>query len=135
MRKHLLIIDDHDPDLLYARIVAERAGIAQRVTTIEDARDALALLRQPEGSDVDLILLDINMPGLDGFGFLQAFEALFNGDKGKAPVVVMLTSSPDPADRKRAFSFASVRDYVVKPVSVAAIIELAKRLDAADART
>lgn len=133
MRKHLLIIDDHDPDLLYARIVTERAGIAQRVTTIEDARDALAVLRQPEGSDVDLILLDINMPGLDGFGFLRAFETLFEGDQGKAPVVVMLTSSPDPSDRQRAFSFASVRDYVVKPVSVKGMLDLVNRLDATDA--
>ncbi len=134
MRNHLLIIDDHDADLLYARLVVERAGTAHRVSALESAREALAFLQQADGADVALILLDINMPGLDGFGFLQAFEKLFAGQPRPAPVVVMLTSSPDPHDRERAFSFASVRDYVVKPISVEGMRQLAVRLDTPFAR-
>lgn len=130
MLKHLLMIDDSDSDLLYGRFVVERAGIAQRVTTFESAQDALAFMLQPEGSDVDLILLDINMPVMDGFQFLQAFESRRTGGAPQAPVVVMLTSSPDPVDRERAFSFASARDYLVKPITVEDALQLMKRLTA-----
>lgn len=129
VRKHVLIVDDHDSDLLYTRLVIERAGITQRVTTIDNARDALAFLQQPEGVDVGLILLDINMPGMDGFAFLRAFEEQRTDAELKAPVIVMLSSSPDPQDRERAFTFGCVRDYVTKPVSVDAMLQLVQRLE------
>ncbi len=129
MRKHVLIIDDHDSDLLYTRLVVERAGVAQRVSTLDNARDALAFLQGPEGADVGLILLDINMPGMDGFAFLREFEAQRTVSAAKTPVVVMLSSSPDPHDRERAFGFGCVRDYVTKPVSVDALQQLLQRLE------
>jgi CheY-like chemotaxis protein len=134
MLNHLLIVDDSDSDLLYGRVVVERSGIAQKVSTQEGSREALAFLQQPDGHDVDLIFLDINMPGMDGFQFLEAFEALSGQGRVKASVVVMLTSSPDLPDRDRAFSFKSVRDYMVKPVGVEATRQLLQRLSATDDR-
>jgi CheY-like chemotaxis protein len=128
MLKHLVIIDDSDSDLLYGRVIVERAGIAQRVSTQEGAKEALAFLQQPEGSDVDLIFLDINMPGMDGFQALEAFEVLRTQGLVKASVVVMLTSSPDGLDRDRSFSFKCVRDYMVKPVGVEETQDLLRRL-------
>ena len=135
MLSHLLIIDDSESDLLYGRVVVERAGIAQRVSTQESAKEALAFLQQPDGHDVDMIFLDINMPGMDGFQFLEAYEALNTAGLVKALVIVMLTSSPDLPDRERAFSFKSVRDYLVKPVSVEETRRLVQRLTAAGDRT
>jgi CheY-like chemotaxis protein len=126
--RHLLIIDDSDSDLLYGRLVVERAGVAQRVSTQEGAKEALAFLQGPDGRDVDLILTDINMPGMNGFQFLEAFEALDAPGRARAPVVVMLTSSPDPQDRERAFSFKCVRDYLIKPISVDEARRMAQRL-------
>ena len=135
VHKHLLIIDDSEPDLLYGQIVAERAGIVQRVSSQESAREALAFLQQPAGCDVDLIFLDINMPGMDGFGFLKAFEALDTYDQARAPVVVMLTSSPDTRDRERAFGFKSVRDYLIKPISIEQARQMQQRLESAGERS
>ena len=115
MLKRVMLIDDNDADLLYTRIVLERSGAAAEVLAFESARDALAALAALPGPDVDLILLDINMPGMNGFDFLRAYEQLPAARRGHA-VVVMLTSSPDPVDRERAASFGSVKGYVVKPL-------------------
>ena len=127
MLQQILIVDDHDSDLLYGRIMVERSKVASTVATFEDARDALHYLQQPEGRSVELVLLDMNMPGMSGFEFLAAFEALNRSGVSPA-VVVMLTSSPDPHDRERAFAFASVRDYMVKPIDQAQMRGIVERI-------
>lgn len=117
MFQHVVLIDDSDSDLIYGEVVLQRSGCFKKVTTVGMAVDALRLLASDEGADVDLILLDINMPEMDGFGFLAAFEAMVTRPDRRADVV-MLTSSPDPMDRQRAATFASVKGYVVKPIDV-----------------
>lgn len=113
--KEVLLVDDSETDLLYTRIVVEAAGIAEQVLPFDTAIEALDFLQRPEGHDADVILLDINMPEMNGFEFLEAYEKLHRRQQARA-VVVMLTSSPDPADRARAMAFACVKDYVVKPI-------------------
>lgn len=124
MGLRVLLIDDSEADRLYTRIVLERSGAAEQVIGFESAREALAAL--VDGSVlVDLILLDINMPGMNGFEFLDAYEQLpIAGGRsvpaGKPVAVVMLTSSPDPADRDRALGHPCVRGYVTKPIDAQA---------------
>lgn len=113
----VLVIDDSDPDLLYTKIILEAAAIAHGVRTFETAIDALAYLKRPEGHHADVILLDINMPEMSGFEFLDAYEELHASQRATA-VVVMLTSSPHPADRARALAYGCVKGYVVKPIDV-----------------
>jgi CheY-like chemotaxis protein len=115
MAHTVVVIDDSDTDLLYARIMLERTGAVGRLVTFESARDALAWLGSPEAREVSMILLDINMPGMDGFEFLDAYEA----QRADPAMVVMLTSSPDPTDRVRAQRHACVRAYVTKPIDLA----------------
>jgi CheY-like chemotaxis protein len=117
MLKRILLIDDSEPDLLFTRIVLERAHVAQEIISFESAREALRWLRAPGPNGADLILLDINMPGMNGFEFLGAYEQ--EHLEPRAPAVVMLTSSADPGDRRLAESFASVRGYVTKPLNTA----------------
>jgi CheY-like chemotaxis protein len=114
--RQIVIIDDSDPDLLYARVVVEQARIADEVLTFGTAAEALEFLAASP-KPVDLILLDINMPEMSGFEFLDRFEALPAPHRQTA-VVVMLTSSPDPQDRSRAQTYSVVRAYVVKPLDL-----------------
>ena len=92
----------------------------------ESAREALVYLGQPAVPPVNLILLDINMPCMNGFEFLQAYSGL-QAARTRASVV-MLTSSPDPDDRSRALAFPCVRDYLLKPIDGASVETLAHYL-------
>lgn len=117
MPSRVAIIDDSESDLLFTSIMVQRSLDTDEVLTFESARDALAYLQRPEGHQIGVILLDINMPGMGGFEFLEVYETLPAHQRADA-VVVMLTSSPDPQDRARAFSFGSVKGYLVKPIDV-----------------
>ncbi|QHE78025.1 response regulator [Hydrogenophaga sp. PBL-H3] len=115
MSCRVLTIDDNENDLLFTRIALQRCGVDYDIRAFERAQEALSLLATDPAHGIDLILLDINMPVMDGFAFLRAFEALPAAQRGHA-VVVMLSSSSDPADRSRAAAHACVRGFVSKPL-------------------
>jgi len=121
----VLLVDDSEPDRLFSTIVLGRSGRPLEVREFESAADALAeLATAPQPPTI--ILLDINMPGMDGFDFLRAFEQLPE-ERRRGTSVVMLSSSSLDSDRDRALSHASVKDYVVKPLSVQQARSLADR--------
>ena len=121
----LMLVDDSEADLLYTQIVLERCGLPIEALAFEEARQALRALADGSAGHVDVVLLDINMPGMNGFEFLDAYERLSEPQR-RGAVVVMLTSSPTPADRERALRYPSVKGYVVKPLDVESARTLAK---------
>lgn len=130
MHCRVMMIDDNDNDLLFTRLTLQRCGVpceAQAFTHAQAALDHLA--RSPEHR-VDLILLDINMPVMNGFDFLDAFEQL-PADRRAGTRVAMLSSSSDPGDRERAARYASVSDYLTKPLDRATAAALLQRIQAA----
>lgn len=124
----LMMIDDNEVDqMLYKRIVG-RSGLVGELLNFLDAADALTYLRDQANTPPDLILLDINMPGMDGFGFLDAVTAEFG--PAFAPVIVMLTTSLDPADAKRANAYDIVRDFQNKPLTREMLLQFCETLGA-----
>ena len=119
----IYLIDDDDVTNLVHHTQISRFDSQIEVRVFVDAREALADLvdlqaRQPEALP-GLILLDINMPGMNGWEFLEAYEA-----HGLHCPLMMLTSSIDDEDRKRAHSFASVTGFISKPLNASIIREL-----------
>jgi CheY-like chemotaxis protein len=124
---HIVVVDDSEPDLLLAELLLSHSLPQAQVRCFDQAAEALRYLATPAGAQTDLVLLDINMPGMDGFQFLQAYDAAFADGRNHAPVV-MLTSSPDRQEHQRALAHEPVREVMVKPPSVASFKALAERL-------
>ena len=108
----ILLIDD-DPAANYlSKELLERLNAAKVIETAENCLRALELIKQVNCADI--ILLDIKMPGLDGFDFLEKLKTLALSKKIK---VVMLTSSLRPEEKLKAFSYKAVVEYFEKPLT------------------
>jgi CheY-like chemotaxis protein len=126
----VMMVDDNDNDLLFTRLTLQRCGVPCEAIAFTHAQAALDHLRDTPGHGVDLVLLDINMPVMNGFDFLEAFEQLPPASR-QGTVVAMLSSSSDPGDRRRAEGFACVRGYLTKPLDRATAAALLSALRSA----
>ena len=113
----VMLVDDEEIDQMLYRRVIGRSGLVEKVYGFRYAEQALEFLRDPGNEPIDVIFLDINMPCMNGFEFLQRAQVELNQDFAKA-VVVMLTTSLDPQDYQRAQSFDVIKYYVIKPLTV-----------------
>jgi CheY-like chemotaxis protein len=112
---NLLIIDDNRICNLVSRRVAETLGIFTDIISVHKVQDALDYLQEVcKGTAIapNLILLDLDMPVMNGFHFLEAFHHLTFPDK-KNSAVAILTASEKPEDVKRARDMG-ISDYVLK---------------------
>jgi CheY-like chemotaxis protein len=127
--KTVILIDDNEDDLFFTQLVFERLEQDCELIQFQSAPQALAQLSLGNLPSGALVLLDINMPVMNGFDFLQAYEDLPVAQRVHL-VVVMLTSSYDEKDKERAFQFPSVKDFVNKPIDAAQASRLLELFDA-----
>lgn len=120
-----VLVDDNVADRAYNEYVIGKTGLVGKTLSFEDPYEALAFLGDETRDAVDLILLDINMPGLDGFRFADRYAELPERLRGRARLVVF-TTSLDPLDEATAMQHPAVCDFVTKPLTaenVRALIE------------
>jgi len=121
------LIDDSEIDLRHYARVIDRSGLVEEVTTFTFADEALAHLKANPDLEVDLIFLDINIPRMNGFEFLEAATAELGAGFAKV-VVAMLTTSLNPRDREEAARFDVVKDFINKPLTVEHVENAVKHL-------
>lgn len=118
MPKVLLIVEDNLHDLELARVALELSDVQCEVRVARDGQEALDLLRALSVLP-DLVLLDLNMPRLNGHEVLAAVK----GDPALRQVpVVVFTTSDEPRDRQAATA-AGADDYVLKPGGFGELID------------
>ncbi|CAN5529381.1 response regulator [soil metagenome] len=120
----ILIIDDDEPTNFISRILIEDYGCAENIIIKQSSAEALKYLAKCAHSDPvndfnqcpQLILLDINMPAMNGWEFLEQYEKFDKTFKDKI-VVEMLTTSTNPDDRLKAEKIETVAGFETKPLT------------------
>lgn len=112
-RLSFLLVDDNPADLMLAHEVFKEHDEWAEVITAASGIEALAYLQDPSRPRPDVVVLDLNMPGLSGFDVLKAMKA--TPELLHIPVVVLSTSD-DPQDVSQAYSLHA-SSYMVKSVN------------------
>jgi CheY-like chemotaxis protein len=118
----ILLVEDNPLTILLSEKLIEALDITEHLQVAQNGKAALEYLNRKtrlfsaKPPVPDIILLDLNMPVMDGWQFLNAFERLPQDGAGAIPVVV-LSTSPNPDDISRAKAYKSVVDYKHKPLT------------------
>ncbi len=127
----VMLIDDNEIDNLINQKMVEAARLSDYIYTHTGAKSAIEFLKnieQLEKSIVesvlpDVIFLDIDMPLMDGFQFLEEFNKLKDTTIKKCKII-MLTSSINPQDVSKSKKYEAVKKYLNKPLSQESLTEL-----------
>ena len=125
----ILLIDDDEPTNFLNKMTLEQAGCTRHIRVAQSGQEALDYLRGcgpdngfPEGGSSersprpDLIFLDINMPAMDGWEFLEKYKTLPAEQKADI-VLIMLTTSLNPDDEVKTRTIPEVAGFENKPLS------------------
>ena len=126
----VLIVNDHPPSLLALQSVLESApdSVDYEIVTATSGEETLRWLLHHEFA---VILLDVNMPGMDGFETVQLMRSSRRG--AKVPIIFMTAYSPDDLSRLKGYEMGAV-DYLFTPIipqilqnKVAVFVDLARK--------
>lgn len=122
----IFLVDDDSEDNYFHQIVIREMNITDTIEIAQNGLEALAFLTKPNQVAPQLIFLDINMPKMNGWEFLEAYVKLSSDQKAKV-IVVMLTTSINPADRKRAEQFPEIASFCSKPLTEKMMVEILEK--------
>lgn len=118
--KCILLVDDDEATNYIHKYVIEKVNCAEEVVCKQNgqlALDYLLSLKDGEYPRPDIIFLDINMPRMNGWEFLEHYKNLEKSQQAQM-VVVMLTTSLDPLDKQKALETGEISDFKPKPLTV-----------------
>ncbi|HVZ25556.1 MAG TPA: response regulator [Sediminibacterium sp.] len=130
-KRIVCLIDDDNIYQYTARVILESTGLTRHIHSFYNGREALNYLTEHCKDDAgifpDVIFLDINMPVMNGWEFLEEYLKL-HPSLPKPVVVYVVSSSVDTGDMRKSLSYEVVSDYLVKPVNRSKYQELMESL-------
>lgn len=126
----MYLVDDDDVYQYIAKRTIESTGLISKICVFSNGLEAVQSLRSAINAHTvlpDMIMLDLTMPVLDGWGFLDDY-LLMKKAIGKKIWIFVVSSSINPADVERARHIEEVTDYVVKPLTVEKFQDLLRTL-------
>jgi CheY-like chemotaxis protein len=121
------LIDDNEVDNMINQKILESAGFAKHVYTYTSGKSALEFLKNidrnpgfPDELIPKVVFLDINMPIMNGFSFIDSLEKLSSRIKSRLKII-LLTQSDNPNDMQQAKRSKLVSSYLVKPLNAAMV--------------
>jgi CheY-like chemotaxis protein len=121
--KTCLLIDDNYIDNFVTRRILEGGNFAENVIVCQSASEAIDLLQSGKVRP-QVIFLDIRMPMMGGFEFLQEYDKLAIADK-QSIKIFMLSSSLDPTDLKKSTNNKYITQFIHKPITQKTLDEIA----------
>lgn len=134
MLDKIFCVDDDAITLMLCKKVIERVGFAKEIITAQNGEEALAyfqdLAKEPALNPdyPKLILLDLNMPIMNGWEFLDAYQESGYQNIFKEAKFIVLSSTIDPQDVDKAKKYSAVLDFLSKPITKEMLEELKSRL-------
>lgn len=125
MKSSVCVIDDDEIYRKIIRKVIERAGVFSRTWFFSCAIDALKQMENDSSVSPDIILLDINMPAMDGWQFVEALKKDYPELCEKCSIYIV-TSSIAYSDRKKIEENDSIVGYLTKPVNIDTLKKIAE---------
>ncbi len=125
MIKTVLCIDDDPIALMVIEICLKKSNFAEKIIKMESAKQALEYYNNIEiPEDIPgIVFLDINMPVLNGWDYIDEFTQQFPQFAEKEKIVI-LSSSVDPYDKEKAVENPLVKMFIPKPISVETLLEI-----------
>ena len=122
--KCVLLVDDDEPTNFLYKIIVEHSNCADHIQISQNGNDALSYLSSAitEGETSsgnpfpDLVLLDINMPRMDGWEFIDKYAQLPKNHTAQ-PVIIMVSTTLNPDDELRAKKIPSIAGFMHKPLT------------------
>lgn len=125
----ILLIDDDDTTNYVNKVLIVRAGCCKQTVSVTSGQSGLDYLSTKNSGGVypqpDLIFLDINMPVMDGWEFIEKYSQLPAEQRGNVLVWVLSTSN-NPEDRERALKLGS-NGFMAKPLTITKLMDVIKR--------
>lgn len=123
---HILVIDDDEIFIFLTRKMLQSSGMVESISVCRSAMEAIEFLHNTEKEWPNLILLDLNMPEMNGWEFLQHYQSMTCNIKNP-PKLYVVSSSIAENDTQRAKNIKGVDGYIAKPLSNEGIKQVIKK--------
>lgn len=122
----ILLVDDDPDDNFFHQIIINEMNIVHTIEIAKNGIEALAYLKKEDQKPPDIIFLDLNMPKMNGWEFLEHYKNLDTSQKPKV-LIIILTTSANPEHIEKAKEIQDVTGFETKPLTKEMLSKILKQ--------